>query len=933
MNPPNATQESGTAKPLVEMSPVSEPAYTPEPSSPAKMSPFGSTKTAAQRKAAVAAANAELDRMPYILPKKEKAPSRSDILQIARDRDKSAHQHFDSYDLADYSKAVTWIPRFDGLNPDAEKAKRYSLLVAAATQYLNRPHLVTALACAVFALDPQSTVNASNFASSIITAGERLNPSPAKAEALAPYRKDAESAFLYAMAISMKNDAWTIASLTAILNLGNLYIDMGKLEEARSLFQVARKLSPYSWAAALGMAAYFNAIGKPDKALAILGDDNLDRPEKLVLAVKAAKALEKSDAFSELPPGSPDNVYEKGIKTISSEPIATAADFVSQLDQSTRNKMRYFIEHLPKAGSFVAPSIKTVAQYASLKAISSPQGISALKDFQEMLGIYTISSSASSGDQQLRMLSRMGLNIDPGIDLQDLAKHPEKYADKQIPGAKVSGTEQFMANVQKMRKEAETAQRDLATGKTASSIALVAKVDPFFTILQIDPDQYADPMNVVIQKQNFVVHNRKTNLYKGYLISVNKRTYKAVTETVRLTQEKIASLDTMRSAELDAFERQRAQAAASGVDTETAEWKLKKHAIHQKYFVQFNNAAETGFSSATNVASAAYVQRIKPTAEAYYYDVIRHVALISDPDVRDQKEAALRSSMNSALMWALQNVMVAYGSFSYSDDWDCDCDIEALLRQRDAERTALDKEESGRILRNKAARARFASGEMPESSPLFKRLDAYGTDFDFVFIKGRITCARTLLQLKITPPIPGAPELFGSRSTSAFTGASKYDGGLKINIGASEGGVNAGAYLSVGGSVTTDGQGVVKDYSVTAGTGLSVSANGTSVKVGGELTFGPNGFQDSDFSAGISGDVSNGFGAKGNVSFEASTQRGCSLSGKVEQSLDPLKSAADKIKNEDYGKNLSKALPTDAILKLEPWPGKFVLGKKPSPKP
>ena len=927
------TEESGAIKPLIEMPPVQTYEFNNEPSGGTTPSVSGSGRNEAERKAAIDAVEAELELKPYILPKKENAPTKSFMLQMAQTRSKAAHLKFGPDDLSAFSKVITWIPGFDGLHPDPAKARQLSLLVSSSTNYLNLPNFLLALSSAVFALDPQSIANANNFASAIVTAGERLNPQPVKDEILAPFRKDAESGFLYAMAISMKDDAWTNESFTAILNLGNLYIDMHKLEEARSLFQVARKLSPYSWDAALGMAAYFHAIGQPDKALAILEDDKLDKPVMLMIAKKSEKELEKSDPYAELPVESPDEVYEEGIKTMASEPILTAADFITQIDQSERNKMRYFIEHLPPSGSYSVPKINKLTQYASLKAISEPPGVSALKDFSDMVGNFTISSSASSSSQQLDWLAKMGLKIDPGVDMEDVAKHPEKYKDKDLgDNVTVTGMDQFMANLEDIKKQAESANRDLATGNVASTMAVAGQIDPFFNILLIDPDQYADPMNILIQRYNFTVYNRKKHLYEGYLYSVNKRTYQAVMYDITKCEEKIVKLEKMRKAELDQFEEQymAARDQYKGGTFPEAEWKLRRHAIHTNYFNQFNNVEEVGFGSTTNVASVAYMQKIKPAVEGYYYDMIRHIALISDPEIRDKKDAELRSAVNVALVWALQNVLAAHGSFSYSEDWSCDCDIDALMRERDDEQASIDAEDNARIKRNKAAKMVFDSGEIPESSPLFKKLDAFGTDLNIPFIpflSGRISCARETVRLGIDVlPIPGIPSLFGSMTTSENTGATKYDGGIKISVGVENSGVKVGANFGLTGSVSTNGQGMVKDYSVTPSLDLSVKAGNTGVTVGGSLTFGPNGLKDSDFSAGISQDFKNAVGGEAKLSFEASTKRGCTLSGNVAQdvSVKPPKDPNDK-SNEDKIKLTDKT--DDMFFKKSVWPGKYVIAK------
>ncbi|MDD2539782.1 MAG: hypothetical protein PHH28_01910 [Desulfuromonadaceae bacterium] len=939
MNVPKETSESGATRQTYSQSPLQEETATSQPSSSSATatSPIGSGRTLEQREAALAAVNAELELLALILPQKADASSKDTILKIAGERNSFARKKFGPAELSAYAQAVLWDPRFDGKNPNADKAREYSLLVSAATNYFSEPYFIMALASAVFSLDPQSTANANNFASAVVAAGERLYPGPEGVKKLVPYRAEAESIFRYALAISMKNDAWTEESFTAILNLGNLYIDIGKLHEARSLFQVARKLKPFSWDAALGMAAYFHAIGQSDKALAILEDPRLDKPAILMVMKRAAKVLEKSDKYADLPPDTSEEKFAEGIKVMNSEPITTAADFAAQIDQSERNKMRYFIEHLRPEGSFSAPKINKLTQYASVKAISSPQGESALKDFGEMVGLFTMTASASTVSKQMEWLSRMGLNIDPGVDLDDVAKHPEKYEDRDIdPEVKVSGMETFMANIEEISRQGDAAQRDLATGKTASSITVASQIDPFFTILQIDAEQYADPVNIIIQKYNFAVHNRKENLYKGYLYAVNKRTREAVNETLNRYQIKKAELQRMKAKEEAELEKRRRASS----DPEDVEWRIMRHKIHTDYFNRMNDTAESAFGSAANVASTAYVQKVKPMAEAYYYDLIRHVSLISDPDVRKQKDAELRSALNSALGQGLQNVLGVYGAFSYSDDWDCECDLEALLKEREAEQVTRDEEENARIMRNKGAKARFDSGEIPESTPLWKKLDGFGTDLNIPFIpflSGRISCARTYVKLNTDVlPIPNIGKLFGSMTRSEFTGATKYDGGVSIGISKDFKAGSVTANFGVSGSVSTDGNWNVRDSSITPNTGLSVQVGKVGVSVNGQMTFGPNGeVRDSDFSAGISQDMKNGFGMSGKASFEASTKMGCTLSGKVTDSIMPsdasskdvAKSPWEKIQGDGidghYGESFRERPVTDKFTKKELWSGKL----------
>lgn len=961
--------QSFEMKPLVEIPPSQSYSFTPDASTEwADYSPFGSGRNEAQRKLALINVMNELNAKDLILPSAESVPSKAFMLKMAEERNKWAKQKFYPEDLTDYSRTVIWIPRFDGTQNNIQQAKENSILVALATNNKPAPYFNIAFASATFSLDPSSSVAANNLASAIISGGELICEKNPTKEALAIYRRDAEFGFLYAIFHSMKEDEWSEETLTPAINLGNLCVDLGRLEEARSLFMVARKIKPESWDAALGLAAYFIALNQKDKALAILEDDNLDKPMKYAIPIKHTKSLEKSEEFANLPPESPDEKYEAGIKIMNEEPIQTSADFVTQLDQSERNKMRYFIENLPIKGSYTVPKISKLTQYASLKAISSPQGISALEDFTQMLGIFNLGSYASTANQQKEWLEKLGMKIDiTGVDMDDVAKHPEKYVDKDMDvDVKVSGKEQLMANIQAMKKDAEKAKLELATGKTEGLTKLVSKIDNLHTILLMNPDDYADPMNIIMQKINYTVYNRKTNLYRGYLQSLNKRTYNQVMEIVTQASRKINDLAKIKDAETKQFEEQKkaAQKAAenSGREFRDADWDLREHYIHEKFFHAANNIQEIAFGSATNLVSTAYVKKLKPNAEQYYYDVFRHIAMISDDEVRKQKEAEFKNSINQAVTMFLNTVLIAHGTFRYYDDWDCSCNLEQLLANREQEEKEMEQEEKEHIQRNKMAKAQFDSGEIPESSPLFKKLDSYVDEYNFGLIKVRASCARTVVEVNTDFLPNNLPFNFHYKSSeSENTGAITRSGGVKVGIDKDLGAAKANMSLNLDVSVSSDGNGVIKDYSVAGGasagvkvgnysvsggvSGTASSTNGvtdysvsgnvsgsvkygnTTVSGGASASYSMSKGLDTDFSAGVSQDFKNGLGGSATVKTEVSTKRGCSVSGKVNQTINPAgvqvqKDAVDKVKK-DSGLKLN----TDFFSK-DLWSGKYEFKEK-----
>ena len=833
-----------------------------------------------------------------------------------------AYRDMKATEKAEFARLLPGVSRYSSIRANPRLAVSLSVATAMAISNTDAPSFFLALAAAVFTLDPDNPNGADNFASAIVTSGER-RPDTTDIQAL---RRDAEQLYRYAVAHSLSDGEFTAVSALPLSNLGNLYVDMERIDEARAIFLALRTFDQRSWDAAKGLAACYIAEGQPTKAKELLEDPRLAAPAIMGAARASAKELSDTDAAAALPVDSPDGAYEEAIQKLQSQEILTSADFVEGLDQSERNKIRYFVENLPIKGSYAAPPINLVAQFSTLRTISAPPGVSALSDFVEAFSSYALRTSASSSNDQIDMMEKLGLHIDLGVDLADVAAHPEKYENVE-PDVTVSGMDEFMANVQNMQQMATIAQNDLATGKTASTVALASKVDPGFNILRIDPNAYADPYNIIIQKHNFVVFYRKMNAYRGYLYSVNKRTYLAVKDIVERTNQKIQEISTQEAAELAIFQAKKEAAQRAGQNTDTAEWKLREHTIHSKYFTEFNNVTEVAWNQATSIASVAYLQKIKPNAEAMYYDVLRHVALISDPEVRKSKDLNLRASIDQAVIWGLQNVLTAYGSFKYEEEWNCNCDIPALLAQRDAEQAQLRADENARLQRSMAEKKRFESGDIPESSPLFQKLDAYGTDLDIPcipFLSGRISCARTVVNLKADLPLPGMPSLSAGFMSNQFTGASTYSGGVSFGLGAEAGGTTVGARLSLSASVTTDGSGVVSDYSVTTGAQVGVSNSHGQAGVSGSMTFGQGGVTDSDFGASAQADLSTALGSA-SVSVEGSTKRGCSLSGKVEQSLQPVQQMLDEGSEATLGKDYADMSPTKDLLKKELWSGSFSL--------
>ena len=858
------------------------------------------------------------------------------VFSLAESIYTTAKPKLEADSLAQFTHTVLWTPDFSpaiGAAGTAQKfpgkAQELSLAVTIAISHLDRPYFIQAFAAAVFALDKEDPIAAGNLASAVIAAGERLYPNPGQDKQLSEYRKQAITLYRYAIACSTVEDkgrkVWSLRSLTPLINLGNLLIDMKEYEEAKRVLVTAREIDPSSWPAALALASCYEALHRPLLARAVLEDKALERPVYFAAMQHMEEERKQIAPYTGIPIDSSEELYNQAFEVLEQQEIRTAADFIGSLDQNERNTFRNLIKYLPPAGSFSAPEISLLTPFSSVRTINEPLGQAAVKDFSEALGAFALQRNNTEVERQLNQLEQLGMSINYGLDLKDVLAHPEKYEDRDIE-VTVEGEAAFRENIEELEKLATQAELELATGKTSGAVALGKKLDPAFGIFTLNPANYANPMDIAVQAYNLQQYFAKYNLYGGYLYKITNDTKNSVVDIIRNYGFAYGNLQLMEDGELKALDEEIESVRMAGGDPYSAEWKLKEHAIHQKYAVQYNHLAIRGWNQATSIASAAYLQRIKPRAEAMYYDMIRNVAMISDPHIRQLKDTELKTVLLQNLALSLHTVLIAYAGFYYIEDWDCGCDVGTLKAQYEEEQAALRKIENERLARAKGEKKRFDAGKIPESSPLFKKLDSFGTDLTIPFIpfmSGKITCAQTIVNFHADLSSMGGPNLKYGFKEDAFTGTSTHSGGMELGFSRSQEGLGASATLSLSGSVTRDSSGVVTDYSVKGAAAVSIEAGGTSVSAGVEASTGSGGVIEYDSTVSAKGGLS-GKLVSAEVSIEASVQRGNSLSGKVEADLNISSSEMNQSINDALG-DIGEAFPVDTSVKKELWSGTFPL--------
>jgi tetratricopeptide (TPR) repeat protein len=860
---------------------------------------------------------------------------RADALAIVQRSYQESRDRLEPDAVGEFDRRIPWTPDFSAaprtISPaDRERAAQASYSVAFAITHLDRPRFVVAYAGAMLALNPDGTLEAENAASAIATSAERLYGAAASAAQLAAARDDAAVVYRYALACSVVDDKWTLRSLGILINLGNLYVDMKSPERARPVLLAARAFAPNSWEAALALGSCYMLQGRPELARAALEAKSVKPSAIFAAATKGGAQLEAISSSGDLSPDSAEEEFEDALKTFEGKETLTAADFVAAIDPSERDRMRRFVDTLPVQGSYRTPEINGLTQFSTLKSISTPAGFRALGDFHERLGAHYMPLLGHMVQGQTEFLARLGLNVKFNVDINDVMAHPERYKDANI-NVTVTGVEELKARVGAMKSQAEQMKAALESGNMAailqpSPMALTAS--PGLAIHLLKPFDYANPMDVMMQQYNISVLAQKIHAYNTSFFATNRRTRAALEEIVERHAKNRAEIRAMEELETALFQKRKAEAAKSGDDIHNARWRLLEHNLHQRFMNEYNARAEFEWKEATQVAAKAYADKIKPRAERFYYDVFRHIALISDPEVREKKNRDFEQMLIFGVSQGLENVLGAFGSMPYVQEWDCHCNLGSLLADAEREEKELEQIREEREAREQQARLRFESGEIPPSSPLFQKLDAYGADLNIPFIpllSGRISCACSTFTLAAELPTALSPKGTYTFTESAFTGATTHAAGLEISVSAEDGSLSAAATLNVRGSVSLDGQGTVTDYSVTGASTVNVGLGPVSGTIAAEVGYTSSGGLTTDVSGGLTAVLDGEYGRSTQVTIEGSARRGSTLSVQAEQNLNPYSGEIDSFLRDISQESVGDKFPFSTGLKKEVWNGRFAL--------
>jgi hypothetical protein len=237
---------------------------------------------------------------------------------------------------------------------------------------------------------------------------------------------------------------------------------------------------------------------------------------------------------------------------------------------------------------------------------------------------------------------------------------------------------------------------------------------------------------------------------------------------------------------------------------------------------------------------------------------------------------------------------------------------------------AIEQVEEQRQAKNNYEKKRFESGDIPPSSPLFKKLDSYGTDLDipFVPISGRISVARTDLKLGFDLPMKGNPGFDYHYTKNNFTGKSMHDGSASYRFNAGKGDAQIEGKVSITGKIGFNGDGTVSDYGFGASGEATASYKGAKVTVSGSAMSGSDGMS---FTGDASGSFTSSLPSMDEVEIEVAVQRDGSVTIDPQIAFDPIGDLLGDAADQTVGNEGKPFIPTDTEGMKKVFDGKFRL--------
>jgi len=414
--------------------------------------------------------------------------------------------------------------------------------------------------------------------------------------------------------------------------------------------------------------------------------------------------------------------------------------------------------------------------------------IKAVEEEQEHLMKYTMRGVKTTLNKQADMFENTGINAKvtvggKSMDLSDyvreVAKNPQKYADTD-DGLNIN-TNELIANAKAYANEMTKGIQKTMSGDKDAAIQVakgIGKADPLLAIMAMNPFDYANAWDILIQQYNVKAMVEKKKTLEIYMSMVNNKVPKPLMEVIEIYSRAIQQIDKNYEPKYEELEKQ----YNNGNGTLSySQYELKKCRIREEHYRELNDRANNAFASATQITSVAY-KKLERNIPRMYKEIMKHLVYIADEKVRQQQEDLLVGSIATQLQIAIGNVLVSYHmADSYQDTRLTGCEDEAL-RARLEEREREVTEES--LARQRAAMNAFKNGDIDENSSFYKNyIKKYEYEIDLIVVKYRVNEHFSAFESKIKADF----ELVGvgvdySTRTNLISGTSASSGDLTISL-------------------------------------------------------------------------------------------------------------------------------------------------------
>jgi hypothetical protein len=762
--------------------------------------------------------------------------SLENVLAIAKKYCQWSYPIIEPAVLGEFKRTVTWEPAFDGKEKDGKLAAAlsYDSVIMGMNGVQNA---ALALSCVVFDLAPTKVWAAQNLGCAIAMFCDN-NDDPAILAKESEIYADAETVLRYAVWLTMKDGKPTEGSADPLACLGNLQLDMHKEEEAEQTYDTVMNVCGGGGGSVSGLRSYYKSTGMKDKLKSLSEFEN-SRPTTTQKA-----AMDLNDKITQAVPSrngplETEPQLEKNMDELSKIEMVTYADLLGPIDPATAAKMRSDAAMAGGKMGFKVPNMNILTQYTTISEeniISVWAALNAVGYDHANLAPFVEKYRNTMAHMNADLYDNVGVdthigNMDYSDFMRQYADDPSKLQGKDMtvdPNMISEIMNKLMAQAEVMMKKAEAmgitednAEEMMAQGFMSDEMKDFynesAKIDRATGIYALDPLDFANPWDILVQKYNMSLFEEKWEALGMYMNLINIRVSDGLQEIGETNGRRSSEIYNAESAEYRRIEK-----LVEDNKISPEEEAILIHKVHTTYYPQYNAVTKPYFGQATQLTAMAY-KKLEKYIPMMYQATMKHLMCISDEKVRDQKEALVVGSIANALQTAISNLLAAYGiGMNLLNIKECGCDEELLAAYQKAIDAKRKAEGDAAVLKQKAIKDAFKSGEIDENSSFYKNfIKKYEYTIDFGFIKYKSNLHFSEQSMTVWTPFGSIDH---SKHKSHWTGTTSVSADLKLNLGGKEHDPFKGE-ASFGFSYSKDRSGKIHPRDVDLRAGLSVSTN------------------------------------------------------------------------------------------------------------